>query len=87
MALVSDFTIITEPLQKTGKFFRINFVKLDGSERTMVARFGVKKYLKGGKSTNGTNLVVYELGQGYKAIRPDSITSIKVDGVTFKMLL
>jgi len=32
-----------------GRFFSVRFVKLDGSERAMVCRLGVKCYLKGGE--------------------------------------
>ena len=32
-----------------GAFFTVTFIKKDGSTRVMNARFGVKKYLKGGE--------------------------------------
>ena len=41
--------------QRDGKIFTIAFQKSDGSIRIMNCRRGVKKYLKGGKSTIASN--------------------------------
>ena len=35
-----------------GKIFSVSFIKKDGTERNMVCRLGVQKYLSGGKSVN-----------------------------------
>ena len=66
------------------RFFTISFMKKDGSVRTINGRLGVKKYLKGGKSTLNANnfLTVYSmLDKAYRAINKSSIISIKQNGL------
>ena len=64
-------------------FFTATYVKLDGTRRTLNGRLGVTKYLKGGRGTNANNLVMYELGNGYKALRPNQILKIQARGKTY----
>lgn len=43
---------IRNAIRKTnGRFFSVRFIKANGESRKMVARLGVKRYLKGGEST------------------------------------
>jgi len=56
-----------------GKFFTVKFIKLDGSERVMNARLGVKKYLKGGTlkydPAEFNYITVYDMGsKGYRTV-------------------
>lgn len=64
-----------------GKFFTVNFVKKDGNKRHMVARLGVKKYLKGGENPakNRDNLiVVFDVQKrAYRMINLDTLLSFK----------
>ena len=63
-----------------GRFFHVTFIKANGDVRHMNARLGVKKYLKGGKSTtsNNPNLVtVYDMGaKGYRAFDLTRVYSV-----------
>ena len=66
------------------KFVTITFIKKDGSERTINGRFGVKKYLNGGKSTLDPEkyLTIYSLAdEGYRAINRETILRVAIGGV------
>jgi hypothetical protein len=66
-----------------GEFFTVTFVKKDGTTRTMNARLGVKKYLKGGElrydaSQKGL-LPVFDAQKGeYRMINIPTITSANI---------
>lgn len=64
-------------------FFTVSFIKKDGTKRTMNARLGVKKHLKGGVSTtkNYSNLLtVYDCtNKGYRNINLDKVYHIKAN--------
>jgi hypothetical protein len=73
---------VKKMIQETnGKFFTVNFVKKNGNNRHMVARLGVKKYLKGGENPakNQDNLiVVFDIQKGaYRMINLDTLISFK----------
>ena len=66
-----------------GKFFTVKFIKLDGSERVMNARLGVKKYLKGGTlkydPSEFNYITVYDMGsKGYRTVNANTIQSLKI---------
>jgi hypothetical protein len=66
------------------KFFTVVFRKKDGTLRTMNARLGVKKHLKGGKKLyDKANLVtVYDITKkGYRTVNLDSVQEIKASGL------
>ena len=71
-----------------GAFFTVKFIKKDGSERVMNARFGVKKYIKGGELpydpiAKGL-LPVYDMqAQGYRMININTIISAKIGNEEF----
>jgi hypothetical protein len=46
---ISRADLIQKIKDTKGAFFTVTFVKKDGTTRVMNARFGVKKYLKGGE--------------------------------------
>ena len=67
------------------KFFTVKFYKKDGSLRTMNARLGVKKHLKGGKQTYNPDsfnyLIVFDIKKGgYRTINVNTITEILFKG-------
>ena len=67
-----------------GKFFSVEFEKKDGTLRKMTCRLGVKKHLKGGKSTvahKNELLTVFEAGVGYKNISLNKVMSFKCGDV------
>jgi hypothetical protein len=68
-----------------GDFFTVTFIKKDGSTRVMNARFGVKKYLKGGElpydPISKGLLPVYDVKvEDYRMININTIISAKVGG-------
>lgn len=78
-----------DKLRRSGKVFRVDFVKRgDGTVRTMVCRFGVKKYTKGGKKAFDPGdkglFTVYEFGVGYRSITIDNLILLKVSGVVYQ---
>lgn len=72
----------------TGKVFSANFIKKDGTERTMNCRTGVVKHVKG-KGRNfdpiTANLIpVFDMNKnGYRFISFDRLNWIKIEGETF----
>ena len=68
-----------------GKFFSVKFLKKDWSERTMVARLGVKCYTSGGQlkynPEDRNNIVVFSTkDKGYRTISIDRLISVKANG-------
>ena len=77
-------TLLDLILNSSGKFLTIDFIKKDGTPRTINGRLGVTKYLKGGTRTTDPNkfLVVYSNdAAGYRAIKMDSIKAVRMDGL------
>lgn len=73
---------------KNGRIFSVKFVKKDGSIRSMIARTGVKKHLKGGElkySPEANNkLIVWSFdSKGYRTINTDSLVYVKHNGVEY----
>jgi len=67
-----------------GKIVSIEFIKKDGSIRTLVGRTGVKKYLKGGKSSVDQSkfISIWDIqNHGYRSINRDSIVSVRTSGI------
>lgn len=80
-----------EVIKKTkGKIFSCSFIKKDGTIRNMVARLGVHKSLKGGKSSasNKNSLVtVFDmLNGGYRMINLETIITLKVRGTHYQVV-
>lgn len=72
-------------LNSSGKFLTIDFIKKDGTPRTINGRLGVTKYLKGGTRTTDPNkfLIVYSNDAGgYRAINLETIQAVRMDGLT-----
>ena len=77
---ISDFIA-----ESKGKFITVNFIKKDGTTRTLNGRIGVTKHLKGGVSTVNTDkyLVVYDtINTGYRSVNKDTIVSVTCEGLT-----
>lgn len=71
--------------QSEGRIFNVKFIKKDGSLRSMNARLGVKKYLKGtGMRYNALSrglLPVFDMTkQSYRMINLNTVQSITLDG-------
>jgi hypothetical protein len=74
---VDEFRTIVD-----GKFFTARFVKKNGEIRTIRARLGVKKGLKGGElsynPSERNNLIVWDLEkQAYRTIKFDNLLEIR----------
>lgn len=68
-----------EQFENSNKFVTITFSKKDGTLRRINGRFGVKKYLKGGKATLDRSkfMIIYSVqDRGYRAINRDSIVQV-----------
>tara|TARA_R100001443_G_scaffold114141_1_gene129683 strand:- start:57 stop:332 length:276 start_codon:yes stop_codon:yes gene_type:complete len=71
--------------------FSARFIKKDGTVRDMLARLGVKKYLKGGilkydAKEKGYAIVFDMHNQGYRTINSNTLQELKIGGKTFKVL-
>ena len=72
--------------ESNGRFVSVTFIKKDGTERTMLCRLGVTKYLKGGTSKLDAEqyLTVFDVKkEEYRAINRDTILSVKLAGATY----
>lgn len=71
-------------LQSNGKFVTVDFIKKDGSLRTLTGRLGVTKHLRGGVSTLNPEqyITIYDTQKAaYRSINRDTIKSIRASGV------
>ena len=69
-----------------GRFVSVTFIKKDGTERSMLCRLGVTKYLKGGTSKLDADkyLTVFDVQkEAYRAINKDTILSVKLAGTIY----
>jgi len=69
-----------------GQFFTVTFIKEDRTERTMNARLGVTKHLRGGDSTTAHKenlLTVFDMVKGqYRCINLDTVKQIVTNDAT-----
>jgi hypothetical protein len=73
-----------------GRIFSVTFIKKNGEERTMLARTGVTKHLKGGTRMNNNpdHLVVWSMrDNGYRTINLETITKLKANGTEYQKLV
>lgn len=68
------------------KIFNIEFIKANGSIRTMNARLGVSKGVKGtGKRKPDHLITVFDMNaNAFRCFNSDSVLRIKCNGITFK---
>jgi hypothetical protein len=67
------------------KIFSVDFIKKDGSLRTMIARLGVKKHLQGGtlkyNAEEKSLLPVFDMEkQAYRMVNVSTIQEIRYNG-------
>lgn len=61
-----------------GKVFTVNFIKKNGEERTMTARLGVKKHLRGGESTTAhLDYLITAFDMQKKAYRNINVNTVR----------
>lgn len=68
-----------------GKFVSVDFVKVDGSARTLTGRLGVHSYLKGGRNLveriDRPYLTVFDVGLcQYRAVNLATVSGIRAQG-------
>jgi len=83
-----------EKVSENGKIFSVDFIKKDGSLRSLTCRKGVTKYLKGGENTTRhikclKNIPVYQTvysleDEGYRNINLKTIKKIAGQGKTYQ---
>lgn len=71
-------------IAQEGKIFTVQFIKKDGSERTLTGRLGVTKHLVGGENTVAHKpeyLTVYDMQKGdYRNVNLDTVMSLRCNG-------
>jgi hypothetical protein len=72
------------------KIFSVDFIKKDGSLRTMIARLGVRKHLQGGtlkyNAEEKSLLPVFDMEkQAYRMVNVSTIQEIRYNGETIKL--
>lgn len=71
------------------KIFSVDFIKMDGSPRTMVGMLGVKKHLKGGESTTKHCrylITCFDMQKkAYRCINLETVTRVKVGGIEYSI--
>ena len=73
-----------------GRIFSVTFIKKNGEERTMLARTGVTKHLKGGtrKNNNADHLIVWSMqDKAYRTINLSTVTKLKANGTEYQRLV
>ena len=74
---------------KRGQIFGVRFFKKDGTARTMCARLGVTKGVKGvgkswGRDTHPQYVTVFDMAKAdFRHINLDTVQSVTVDGQVF----
>lgn len=74
----SIFNILSD-LKNSGRIFGASYVKKDGTRTMINGRFGVQKFLKGGRRTVGNDYVIIwdNNRRRYTALDPKMIVSIR----------
>ncbi len=67
------------------RIFNVEFIKKDGSIRTMNARLGVTRYVKGNGPAKPPHLItVYDMNaKAYRCFSQDRVLSIKCNKIKF----
>jgi hypothetical protein len=79
-------------INSTGEqMFGVNFTKKDGSSRKMLAKLGVRKYLKGGKNKvvkcENDYVTVYDMkAAGYRTVNLATVKSLRIRGVEYEVV-
>ena len=74
-----------------GKFVGVDFIKKDGSKRSLNGRLGVRKHLKGGISTlagsDNPYLVMYDVKtKGYRAVNLATVNQVRSQKAKFQVV-
>jgi hypothetical protein len=77
-----------------GRFFTVDFIKKDGTARTMNCRTGVHKDLRGGECAIPRHMlkgrpyvVVWDMvAEGYRVFNVETATSLRINGKSYKVV-
>jgi hypothetical protein len=74
-----------------GRIFTVDFIKKDGTSRTMNCRMGVTRHLKGGKASYNAQdknmLHVFDMQKRqYRTINVSTVTAIRCNGDSFLVM-
>ena len=79
--------ILRQFVGENGQIFSVDFIKKDGSVRTMNCRLGVKSKLKGGRTKYDAEarnlLTVFDMQKGaYRTINADTVFAVRCHGLS-----
>jgi len=87
---ISKVKVLRKIEEQGKKIFSCEFIKKDGTIRKMVARLGVKKYLRGGTNNikdKHSYLTVFDMKKReYRLINLETLKKIKLSGVEYKVV-
>jgi len=73
-------------LQKEGRIFGATYVKKNGETTKINGRFGVHKFLRGGKASSPNVWTVWDNNRKrYTALIPENIQTIRYGGYEYEM--
>lgn len=77
--------------KQVGRFVGLDFVKVDGTGRSLNGRLGVTKHLKGGTNTVQANdrpyLVVYDVKTpGYRAVNLATVSMVRAQNTRYHVI-
>ncbi len=78
-------------LGQDGKIVGLDFIKIDGRDRMLNGRLGVRKYLKGGDATIGFEdqpyLVMFDLQhKGYRAVNLATVSGVRARNTRYTVI-
>jgi hypothetical protein len=78
-------------VKQVGKFVGLDFTKIDGSDRSLNGRLGVRKHLKGGVNNVAGDdrpyLVVYDMkAKGYRAVNLATVTMVRAQHTRYTVI-
>lgn len=87
---VSKFKVLKVINDTNGKIFAVRFTKKNGAIRTMLARLGVSKNLKGGTNAatdqNGLVTVWDMVANGYRMINLETLITLNASGRQYEIV-
>lgn len=77
--------------KQAGKFVTVEFTKLDGSNRMLNGRLGVRKHLRGGTNTvmapDRPYLTVFDVKRkGYRAVNLSTVSKVRAENACYTIV-
>ena len=90
MTRIHRTKLVNEIIKTDGKFFRVSFIKKDGSKRKMTGRLKCRKYVKGtGKALcqSSPYIRMFDVqNDGWRMINLDTIFSARISGTDYDVI-